>query len=266
MLLFYKQSSLTPDTGLVCGNTCPTHTTSKCRTGHWLCVCLLCLLSCYASAQTVRVGAGWALTPTTPTSLSAGDTFRLLAATEIATFATSTEIAFYNRFAQNTVSSSVFGHPSIRPYGALFRALVSTSSVDARDNTNTNTNTIGNAGVPIYWLDGDKVADDYMDFYDGSWDQYEGRDTSGNEDSPFAWTGSNNDGTKSSNPLGSSEVTIIDPFRDREGMALNNRLFQTENKDAGMFVDLSILILSPIFEVTTPVAVRTKVYIEGPLQ
>ena len=25
-------------------------------------------------------------------------------------------------------------------------------------------------GVPIYWLDGTKVADDYADFYDGSWD------------------------------------------------------------------------------------------------
>ena len=36
-----------------------------------------------------------------------------------------------------------------------------------------NTSTTG-TGVPIYWFKGDKVADDYADFYDGSWDSNSG--------------------------------------------------------------------------------------------
>ena len=48
----------------------------------------------------------------------------------------------------------------------------STEDVDARDNTGT-TYTSGSSykGVPIYWLNGNKVADQYQDFYDGSWDE-----------------------------------------------------------------------------------------------
>ena len=38
------------------------------------------------------------------------------------------------------------------------------------DNTGT-TYTSSDKGVPIYWLGGNKVADDYEDFYDGDWDE-----------------------------------------------------------------------------------------------
>ena len=34
-------------------------------------------------------------------------------------------------------------------------------------------------GVPIYWLNGAKVADDYADFYDGSWDSNAARNDAG---------------------------------------------------------------------------------------
>ena len=44
-----------------------------------------------------------------------------------------------------------------------------TAAVDARDNTET-TYTSTTKGVPIYWLNGAKAADQYEDFYDGSWD------------------------------------------------------------------------------------------------
>ena len=54
------------------------------------------------------------------------------------------------------------------------------AAVNARNNTGTNTNTTG-AGVPIYWLNGNEVADDYADFYDGSWDdEANDKDESGN--------------------------------------------------------------------------------------
>ena len=44
-----------------------------------------------------------------------------------------------------------------------------TAATDARDNTST-TYTATDKGVPIYWLNGAKAADEYEDFYDGSWD------------------------------------------------------------------------------------------------
>ena len=58
----------------------------------------------------------------------------------------------------------------------FFRALISTAGTDARDNTGTrytysddNDDTNDDLGVPIYWLNGKKVADDYRDLYDGTW-------------------------------------------------------------------------------------------------
>ena len=47
-----------------------------------------------------------------------------------------------------------------------FRVIASTSTVDARDNAG-----LTGTGVPIYWLgSGNKVADNYADLLDGSWD------------------------------------------------------------------------------------------------
>ena len=71
-------------------------------------------------------------------------------------------------------------------------------SVDARDHTGTRY-TSSNKGVPIHWLDGDKVADNYEDFYDGSWDNKNGKGKNefGNSfsDSSFIFTGSRDNGT-----------------------------------------------------------------------
>ena len=80
----------------------------------------------------------------------------------------------------------------------------STATVDARDNTMTT-----GTGVPIYWVNGNKVADNYADFYDGTWDDVVGRrnesGTASNE--TIVFTGSNNDGTKDSRDyLGSTVI------------------------------------------------------------
>ena len=83
--------------------------------------------------------------------------------------ATSTDIADYNEFVQDAAAA---GHADIRAHSAGFRVVGSTVTVDARDNTApTYTEDMG---VPIYWLGGGKVADDYADFYDGSWDDETG--------------------------------------------------------------------------------------------
>ena len=110
------------------------------------------------------VPQGWALLPP---GLDAGDKFRLLFITSGSRNATSADIADYNSFVQNAAAA---GHAAVRGYSAGFRALASTGAVDARDNTATT-----GTGVPIYWLNGNKIADNYADLYDGAWDDERNR-------------------------------------------------------------------------------------------
>ena len=143
-----------------------------------------------------------------PTGISAGDGFRLLFVTSQTRDATSTDIDDYNEFVQMAAAA---GHEDIQPYSALFRALGSTSDVDAIDNTAT-THTTAQPGVPIWWLNGPEAADDYGDFYDGSWDNRDpGRNESGSEvdfgDTDQVWTGTENDGTATIPILGSVGTT-----------------------------------------------------------
>ena len=55
-------------------------------------------------------------------------------------------------------------------YSSDFRALVGTrGGASPRDNTHSNEDSDGD-GEQIWWLNGPRAADDYTDFYDGSWD------------------------------------------------------------------------------------------------
>ena len=154
----------------------------------------LCAAPTTAQGQTL-VASDWALKPS---AVSAGDKFRLIFATSTNNNATSTNIADYNDVVQDLAAT---GHSSIQPYSSGFQVVGCTASVDARDNTST-TYTSTDKGVPVYWLNGNKVADDYEDFYDGSWDdEANPKDESGNNrdlstgaDSPF--TGCDHDGTE----------------------------------------------------------------------
>ena len=101
-----------------------------------------------------------------PTGLSAGDRFRLLFVSTDTRDARPTDIAAYNTWIRRQASR---GHTSIREYSDHFAVLGSTSQVSAKDNTVINFND-DHAGVPFYWLGGQKAADDYADFCDGSWD------------------------------------------------------------------------------------------------
>ena len=164
-----------------------------------------------ANAQSntpTEVPSNWALTPS---GLEKGDEFRLLLATSGVSDATSSSISTYNTFVQNAAAG---GHADIQGYSSGFRVVGSTEDDAARDNTAT-TYTSSNKGVPIYWLGGNKLADNYEDFYDGDWDDEtnpkdENGDARSLSDSTFgrAWTGSNHDGTGLSNKeLGVSPVT-----------------------------------------------------------
>ena len=134
-----------------------------------LCLPLLTVFATGAQAQVTCTGDGpyevpsdWALKPS---GLSAGDDFRLLFVTSTTRNATATGIGTYNTFVQTRAKA---GHSAITDScGNQFKVVGSTSAVDARDNTSTT-----GAGQAIYWLNGAKVADNYADFYDGSWDSY----------------------------------------------------------------------------------------------
>ena len=78
------------------------------------------------------------------------------------------------------VGDDYAGHLDIQSYSTAFKVLGSTSSVDARNNTAT-TYTDDDKGVPIHWLDGGRVGDDYEDFYDGSWSTAGGKDENGSD-------------------------------------------------------------------------------------
>ena len=146
-----------------------------------------------AQAQT-EVPDDWALKPA---DIDAGGQFRLMFVTSTNRDATSTDIADYNTFVRTRATAGV---TAIQTYANDFTALVSTETVNARTNTLTRDT---DTDAPIYWVRSgtvfasDRVADDYADFYDGSWNTFIGRTESGGLTgllSPF-WTGTNTDGT-----------------------------------------------------------------------
>ena len=146
-------------------------------------------------AATTEVSADWSLTPT---GLAAGDQFRLLFLSSTKRFGSAPDIATYNTFVQGLAAA---GHADIQSYSTGFRVVGCTADTDARDNTST-TYTSTDKGVPIYWLNGAKAADEYEDFYDGDWDDEandknesgtDGPDTSQSGNYPI--TGCNHDGT-----------------------------------------------------------------------
>ena len=141
-------------------------------------------------APPTPVPTTWGLVPS---GLGDGDSFRLIFLSSGFRAASSSDIDVYNTFVQNQAAA---GHEDIQAHSATFRMLGSTEDVDARDNTATT-----GTGVPIYWLGGAKVADDYADFYDGGWDEEAtGRRQTGASVSIGTdwkiWTGSAHDGTE----------------------------------------------------------------------
>ena len=137
-----------------------------------------------------------------PAGLGPGERFRLIFLSSTTRDATSTDIETYNTFVQDVAAN---GHYNIEDHSSRFRVVGCTASTDAGDNTRTIRAGVPNyAGVPIYWLNGNKVADNYPDFYDGTWDDEandknelgnDAHDTSQAANFPF--TGCDSNGTES---------------------------------------------------------------------
>ncbi len=198
------------------------------------------------------VPADWSLIPS---GLGAGDRFRLIFISSTTRNATATAIGDYNTFVQTAAAS---GHADIQQYSSTFRVVGSTADVDARDNTAT-TYTSADKGVPIYWLGGNKVADQYEDFYDGDWDdEANAKDESGSDrsttlDTDKPLTGSDHNGTEafsgsSSRALGASSVQLGSPNSSTSGYGPLGSNFATGNSSARPFYGLS-----PVFLVSSQV-------------
>ncbi len=91
---------------------------------------------------------------TVPSDLSVGDKYRLAFVTSTKRDATSTDIADYNAF----VTAVAAGVPELAALGTTWKAIGSTLTVDARDNTATVPNV--SPDYPIYRLDNTRIADD----------------------------------------------------------------------------------------------------------
>ena len=183
-----------------------------------------------------------------PSGLSVGDSFRLLFLSSTTRNASSSSIGTYNTFVQNRAAA---GHSGLANYASQFKVVGSTADTDARDNTETT-----GTGVPIYWVNGNKLADGYSDFYDGSWDDETNiKDESGeNRSSPLLiFTGSGNDGTESfvassSRAFGMNNVRMGQ--LDAPGTVnspLSGDFVATKNENYPFYG------LSPVFTIATPV-------------
>ena len=217
----------------------------------WLCSAFVALCAMPAYAQT-DVPSNW---PLKPSGLSVGAEFRLLFMGKNSRAADSTDIAVYDAYVQGRIAA--IGHADVKAYSSHFKVLGSTATVNVR----THTGTTGAGGVPIHWLNGQKVADNYGDFYDGTWDDKDGArledgtSLSSARKDQFLCTGTNDDGTTASQPLGASSCA---------GTKINI----TGNTLSGATVPSSTgsryLVLSGVFRVgnftsTTPVVERVAV-------
>lgn len=104
-----------------------------------------------------------------PSGLSPGNQYRLVFVTDGTIQATSTDINTYNTFVDNeahtsTILNDAFTNVGIDPASITWKVIGSTASVNAINNTSTNT---VDTSVPIYGLDGKLIAFGNSDLWDG---------------------------------------------------------------------------------------------------
>ena len=158
--------------------------------------------------------------PLIPSGIGPGQRFRLLFLTTRWDDATSTDIATYDTIVQGEIGKTSgnpnqIGHPAIRPYASLFKVVGSTATVDAINHTGMTGD-----GYPIYWLNGPRVAMNYKRFWQTweNWAEADRRDQAGTQSpNDWPWTGTQNTGFRSPNPLGHSSVVIQGRFKVNNG-------------------------------------------------
>ena len=157
---------------------CAFRARSLLRAGFVLASMLVVAMSAAAQTSPIRVSADYGRIFH---GLEEGDHFRVLFVTSESYPAWNTNIAYYNGVIQDLVRRR--GHGEIRKHASHFKAVGQTQDDSVWDNAAMWR---WDVEAPIYWVGSpSKVADDYSDFYDGSW-QNEGdpRDESGTRTVP----------------------------------------------------------------------------------
>ncbi|MFN9674557.1 MAG: PEP-CTERM sorting domain-containing protein [Microcystis sp.] len=138
-------------------------------------------VSAGVALATLGTGAAQAALVVVPPGLTPGTQYRLVFVTEGTRDAQSYNIADYNTFVTNqarggtpaidTALDLALNAAGFNPNTITWNAIASTRSgnsftgVNARDNTGTNPSS---TGVPIYLIDGNRVANNNGDLWDGS--------------------------------------------------------------------------------------------------
>ena len=148
----------------------------------------------------VDVPEDWALTPE---GVPPGGEFRLLFVTADMRDATASDVGVYDEFVRRSAAGLHSGgaHEAIKPYAARFKALASTSTVDARTHLGMDPNDADDADVPVFWLDGGRAAANSTSFWSDTWTnsaQAGRRTAAGSAPSAdlFVWTGTSQEGAK----------------------------------------------------------------------
>jgi hypothetical protein len=175
---------------------------------------ILGLVSGIALATLGTASAVHAAIVTVPTGLNPGDKYRLVFVTSGNRFATSTNIADYNTFVTNAVAGSAL-QSSLTASGLnpTWTAIGSTASVNAKTNTLTDPVANASTSVPIYLIDGNKVATGYGDLWDGSILTPISTDENGSFGFYSVWTGTNSVGN-GANVLGSAGISAQTTYGD----------------------------------------------------
>ncbi|GCL58516.1 PEP-CTERM sorting domain-containing protein [Microcystis aeruginosa] len=151
------------------------------------------IVSGVALATLVTASAAQAALLVVPPGLNPGDQYRLVFLTAGARDALSTNINDYNNFVTNQVTGSALANAlSGAGLTTTWKAIGSTASVAARDNTGTNPSS---TGVPIYLINGNKVANNNADLWDGSIQTAINRTQNDSLSLQGVFTGTSNDGT-----------------------------------------------------------------------
>jgi hypothetical protein len=129
----------------------------------------------------------------TPAGLNPGDQFRFLFITGNGSTATSSDLSTYDAFVTTEAGNATYAGGAI-----TWRAVVSSSTVDARDHVNPSA-----IDTSVYLANGVKVADDMTAAGSGLWSanllanpdiKIDGTQLS--FPTVYSWSGSKNDGTK----------------------------------------------------------------------
>ena len=179
----------------------------------------------------------WVLTPST---LAHGDKFRLLFASSTKLNAKDGNNAAYNTFVRNRAKAGYGIHENCaKQFNALISTRWGSSAKVATSTTSSDTD------ASIWWLNGEKVADDYADFYDGSWDSRNHKNESGGTTShEWVWTGSNSDGTRNATHHAGSGGNVM-----RANLNNNDPLFRGYAHSRSRAQEHRVFGLSPVFTV-----------------